>query len=178
MNEPTAPNPPSSASAPRPEGGEQRRLDRAPGERYATSVTPTEDGPTGDGPKPPAAGAHAGPLIVAVLVANVGALLFFGLGQVDLGAGLLAVAAFLGWATALALVWRGREAAIGDRRIRAAMAAVLGGWAVAGGILLDWLYALVQGGVLGPLDYAVERYGLVGPLAIAIAAVVALVRAR
>ncbi len=51
-------------------------------------------------------------LLLAVVVSTVGALVVFALGMIDIGLGLVAVAAFLGWATALALVWRGREGGV------------------------------------------------------------------
>jgi hypothetical protein len=176
MSEPptTVPGPPT------PEGGERRRLDRAPGDRYAG-----EPGSGGRGGRSDAGsdeGSGRGPrasraLVAAVLVADAGAILFFLLGLLDLGPGLLAVAAFNGWVTALALVRGGRDA-IPAARTRVAVAAFLGGWSVVGGIVVDWVYALVQGGVLGPLDYVAQRYGLVALLAVVLAAGVAAVRAR
>ena len=111
------------------------------------------------------------------MVANLGALLFFLLGLLDLGVGLLAVAAFAGWATALALVWWGRDA-LPAVSTRVAVAAILGGWSVVGGILVDWVYGRLQGGVLGPLDYISQRYGLVAWLSILVAAGIAALRAR
>jgi len=105
--------------------------------------------------------------------------LFFALGLLDLGAGLVVVAGFIGWVTALALLWRGRDAGLSEARTRIAIAALLGGWAVVAGIVVDWVFAVtVQGGVLGPIDYVGERYGLVAPLAILVAATVAGLRAR
>jgi hypothetical protein len=183
MSEPATP--PSAPST--PPGGEVRRLERAPGERYGSAGPGSGSGGTADpggsgggsGPDPaPPGGVNAKVLIVAFLVAGGGALIFFVLGLMNIGVGLLAVAAFLGWVTAIALVWRGREAGVANGAGRIAVAAVLGGWAVAGGILLDWAYALVQGGVLGLLDYVGERYGPVALLSIAVAAAVAVARAR
>jgi hypothetical protein len=110
-------------------------------------------------------------------VADAGAVLFFLLGLLDLGVGLVAVAAFTGWTTALALVWWGRDA-LPTARTRAATGALLGGWSVVAGIALDWVYALVQGGVLGPLDYVAQRYGIVALLALVVAAGVAALRTR
>jgi hypothetical protein len=164
-----------------PSGGDRRPLDRAPGERYGAGSGASRGGfgGAGDGQ---AKGAGPGPrgaraLIAAVLVADAGAVVFFLLGLPDLGVGLVAVAAFTGWATALALVWWGRDA-IPAARTRVAAGALLGGWSVAGGILLDWIYALLQGGVLGPPDYVAQRYGLVALLALVVGAGVAAVRAR
>jgi hypothetical protein len=116
-------------------------------------------------------------IVAAMVVADVGAALFFLLGLLDLGVGLVAVAAFTGWATALALVWWGRDA-IGPSRVRIGLGALLGGWTVAGGIVVDWVYGLTQGGRLGPLDYVVQRYGLVALLALLAGAGIAAIRAR
>jgi len=112
-----------------------------------------------------------------MLVADGGAVLFFLLGLLDLGIGLVAVAAFTGWLTALALVWWGRDA-IPVVRTRVAFGAVFGGWPVVAGIIVDWLYGLSQGGVLGPLDYVAQRYGMIALLALVVGAGVAAVRVR
>jgi hypothetical protein len=156
-----------------PAGGDRRPLDRAPGERYGGSRGPGPGSQQGSGPGPRRAKA----LVAAVLVAGAGAALFFLLGLLDLGIGLVAVAAFTGWATALALVWWGRDA-LPAARTRVAIGALLGGWSVVGGILLDWLYALVQGGVLGPLEYVAQRYGPVALLALVVGVGIAAFRAR
>jgi hypothetical protein len=117
-------------------------------------------------------------LVAAIVVADVGALAFFVLGLLDIALALVLVAAFFGWATGVTLVYKGREAVIRDPRRRMATASFLGGWAVVGGMLLDWAYGLAQGGVLGLLPYVVERYGLVGLAALAAGAFVAAYRAR
>ena len=149
-------------------GGERRRLDRAPGERYAK----------GGGGSGGSGGGRGRPAVIrAFLVADAGALAFFLLGLLDLGAGLLVVAAFIGWVVALALVWTGRDA-IPASRTRMGIAAMLGAWSIVAAILVDWVYALIQGGVLGPLDYVVQRYGIVALLSVVVAAGVAALRAR
>lgn len=177
--------------APPPDGGDRRRLDRAPGERYGAgpgSAAGPGSGPAGPGSAPAGHRSGAGPaamlgprgsraLVTALLVADAGALLFFVLGLVDLGIGLVAVAAFTGWVTALALVWWGRRA-IPVATTRMVIGALLGGWSVVGGIIVDWVYALFQGGVLGPLDYVAQRYGLVALLCVVVGAGVATLRAR
>ena len=161
-NDPSAPGPAPSA------GGEQRRLERAPGDRYATAE-----------PRPAqATGGGVRWIVAAVVIADVGAVVFFVLGLLDLGFGLVAVAAFTGWATAVALVYKGRDAAIRSAQTRMATAAFLGGWSVLGGMLLDWLYGLTQGGVMDFLSYVVERYWLVAPAALVAGAFVAAYRAR
>jgi hypothetical protein len=154
-------------------GGERRRLDRAPGERYAT--TPPASAAPASATK---AGGGVRWIVAAVIVADVGALAFFVLGLLDLDIALVLVAAFLGWAVAIALVYRGREAAIHGQQARMATAVFLAGWAVVGGMLLDWLYGLTQGGVMSPLPYWADRYGLVVLAALAAAGIVAAYRAR
>jgi hypothetical protein len=173
---------------PGPGGGERRRLDRAPGERYGQGAADSgaADGvELGSGPAvPPRAAA------IAATVALAGALAFFVLGQLDLGPGLLAVAAFAGWITAIALVGagvggagvggaRGGGGETGHRgRTRIAGAAVLAGGAIALAIGLDWAWATVQAGVLGPLDYVAQRYGPAAIADIGVAGAVAALRAR
>ena len=97
------------------------------------------------------------------------------IGQVDLGPGTLAIAAFAGWAIALALVWGAAGVPI---RRRAMVAAVIAGLAIAAGLVLESLIARLGGGVLGPIDYINERYGVLGYVEIAVAAAVAAFRAR
>jgi hypothetical protein len=164
------PLPPDAEPGPQA-GGERRRLDRAPGERFATGPAAVQERAAAGRRRRRRA------VLASVLVADAGAVLFFLLGLVDLGAGLLVIAAFVGWIVALALVWWGRDA-VADARLRVALAAFLGGWAIVAGIVVDWVYALVQGGVLGPLDYVAQRYGAIALLAILLAAGVAAVRAR
>jgi hypothetical protein len=175
---PTDPTPPAPGSRPAPAtGGEARRLERPPGERYRTGSPGRSDTAGED----PGGGARAGrrrALVMAVLAADAGAILFLVIALTGLDLGLLVVAAFAGWLTAIALVWRGRRAGIAEDRLRVAIGALLGGWAVVGGLLLDWVYALLTGGVLGPLEYVAQRYGIVAPLALALAAGVAAFRAR
>jgi hypothetical protein len=163
-SDPSAPGP-----SPSP-GGEQRRLERAPGERYRPDPQPQTEEPVRPG------GNRW--IVVAVVVADIGAVAFFVLGLLDLGFGLVAVAAFTGWATAVALVYRGRDAAIGSPRLRMGTAAFLAGWSVVAGMLLDWLYGRTQGGVMDVLPYIVERYWLVAPAALVAGALVAAYRAR
>ena len=169
--DPAASSPAAAPSpAPTPAGGERRRLDRAPGERYADGAITQ-----------PAAEDERKPirwLVAAIVVADVGALAFFVLGLLDIALALVLVAGFFGWATGVTLVYRGREAVIRDPRRRIATASFLGSWAVAGGMLLDWAYGLAQGGVLGLVPYTVERYGLVALAALVAGAFVAAYRAR
>jgi len=151
-------------------GGERRRqLDRAPGTRYATAP------PAG---ATPAGGVSVRGIGIAALVASVGGAVFFVLGQLNLGPGLLAVAAFTGWITAVALVDLDGGAGLRPGRTRIAVAAGLAGGAILAAILLDWAWAGVQGGVLGPLDYVGQRYGPAALLDIGVAAFLAGLHAR
>jgi hypothetical protein len=166
-----------------PTGGERRRLDRAPGERYASpgrgaGAGTAGAGAAGAGTAGAATGGGTRWIVAAVIVADLGALAFFVLGLLDLGFGLVAVAAFVGWATAIALVYRGREAAIRSQEVRIATAAFLGGWSVVAGMLIDWLFGLTQGGVMDFVSYVAERYWLVAPAALVAGAFVAAYRAR
>lgn len=124
------------------------------------------------------AGFSARGALPAVLAAGIGALVFFVLGQLNLGPGLLAVAAFTGWMTAVALVDLGGGAGMPRGTGRIALAVGLAAGAILAAILLDWAWAAVQGGVLGPLAYVGERYGPVALLQIGIAGLLAGLRAR
>jgi hypothetical protein len=153
------------------DGGERRRLDRAPGERYrAASRGPAPERATSDRRR-------ARATVALLVVADAGAAVFFLLGLLDLGVGLLAIAAFLGWIIGVTMIWWGRDTLASGRR-RIALAASAGAWAIALAIVVDWGYALLQGGVLGPLDYVAQRYGPLGPLSVIIAAMVAAWRAH
>ena len=112
-------------------------------------------------------------LILAVLVAGIGALAFFVLGQLNLGPGLLAVAAFTGWITAVALVDLGDRAVLPPGTRRMVLAAGLAGGAILAAILLDWAWAATQGGVLGPLANVGERYGAAALLDVGVAGLLA-----
>jgi len=163
MDDPKRVNPP-------PAGGEQRRrLDVAPGTRYVAAVPP------GGG----AAGrVSARGVGIAVLVAAVGAAVFFVLGQLNLGPGLLAVAAFTGWTTSVALVDLDGGAGLRPGPARIAVAAGIAGGAILVAILADWAWAAVQGGVLGPLAYIGERYGPAALLDVAVAGLLGGLHAR
>jgi hypothetical protein len=164
---------------PEPEG--PRQLDRAPGERYRGGTRPPGPGgtqadgqgaaPTTHGPDGSARRAVVAAKSVALVVAIARAVI----GQVDLGLGTLAIAAFAGWAIALALVWGASGAPI---RRRALVAAVIAGLAIAAGLVLESLIARLGGGVLGPIEYINERYGPLGYVEVAVAATVAAIRAR
>ncbi len=161
----------SSANRPNPDpsGGERRRLDRPPGDRFVVA-------PPGAAASTPRVSVRR--LVVAIIVAGTGGLAFFVLSQLDLGPGLLALAAFTGWMTAVALVDLGGGAGLKPGARRIAVAAGLAAGAILTAILLDWAWSIAQGGVLGPLDYTIQRYGPAALLDIGAAALLAGLRAR
>ena len=112
-------------------------------------------------------------IAAAVVVAIVGALLFALLSQVDLGFGLVAIAMFVGWAVALALVWNGAPIAR-----RPVVGAVLGAGAIVVGLLLAWGWGRLEGGALDPLAYVNERFGVFAYLDVLAAGGVAWYRSR
>jgi hypothetical protein len=159
---------------PRPAGGEQRRLDRAPGSRYVATAPVKTAATRGASVR----GGSVRGVGIAALVASAGAAVFFVLGQLNLGPGLLAIAAFTGWITAVALVDLGGGAGLRPGPGRIAVAAGLAGGAILAAILLDWAWAGQQGGVLGPLDYIAARYGPAAILDVAGAGLLAGLHAR
>jgi hypothetical protein len=153
-------------------GGEVRRLDRPPGDRYAPDAS--RSGP------PSSSGQGRGRRVgAAVAAAFATAVVTFLLAGLDVGPGFLAVAAGGGWLVGLALAagaapGKGRDAGRG----RAAGAAVLAGSAMALGMTLDALRSLAEGGVLAPWDYAMTRFGPWAIAFVAVAAIAAGVRGR
>jgi hypothetical protein len=166
---------PASAGgdAPTAAAGTTRLLDRAPGERYRRPP----DLPEAPEPTAGAAGSRMRAIAAAVVTAAAGAAGFAVIGSFDLGLGLLAVSAFIGWAVAIALVW-GAAASWPRGRSRAALAAALGGGSIVAGLALLWAWSRVEGGVLGPLDYLDQRFGLLPAADVAIAAASAALRGR
>lgn len=145
-----------------PDGGQRRQLDRAPGERYRepSGTGPAATGAAGEGP----AGTAPGGTLPRALGAGVGTaagagVLYAVVGSFDLGAGLLALAAFAGWAVAVALTWGAAGRALRDRRGRVAIAAALGAGAIGFGFVLLWAWSRVEGGVLDPIGLLDQRFG-------------------
>jgi hypothetical protein len=162
MPDASSPGDPSRPSAP--------RLDRAPGERYRGDRPPSPAGtvpPEDETPSPTMA------ILAGVVVAILGALLFALLSQVDLGFGLVAIAMFVGWAVALALVWNGAPVPR-----RAVIGAILGAGAIVTGLLLAWGWGRLEGGALDPLAYINERFGVFAWLEVLAAGGVAWYRSR
>lgn len=117
-------------------------------------------------------------LLAADAVALAGAVVFFALGLVDIGAGTLAAAGAVGWAVALALIWGGDGAGLPGRGARMTVAGGLAAAAVILGLLLGWAWSRTEGGVLPPLDYLDQRYGALAWINIVVAAVAGAWRAR
>ena len=161
MSDPSGPADPSRPSVP--------HLDRAPGERYRGGQPPSAAG----GTAPDDASSPTRAILAGIVVAILGALLFALLSQVDLGFGLVAIAMFVGWAVALALVWNGAPI-----QRRPVLGALLGGGAIVGGLLLAWAWGRLEGGALDPLAYINERFGVFAYLEVAAAAGVAWYRSR
>lgn len=156
-----------------PAGHASRRLDRAPGERYAESASRAPRSAA----RTTAPGRAAG--IAAIIATAAGGAVLVGLlGSIDLGPGLVVLALFIGWAVALAVIWAMPVRDAQRRWLRPALGALLAAGSVAAGLLLLWAWALAEGGVLGPIAYADARFGLLAPLLVVAAAAVAAVRAR
>jgi hypothetical protein len=157
-----------------------RRLERAPGDRFRPAASGSS--PAQDPTAVRAGGVRSAGTVVLVAVA--GAALFAVLGSFDLGAGMVVVAAFVGWAVALAVVWAapaaGRATRGARRRpwTRAVAAAVLAAGSLIAGLGLLWLWSRIEGGVLGPIAYADARFGLLAAVQVATGVLVAGIRAR
>ncbi len=160
----------------------ERRLPRAPSERYGAPHA-AGTGPAADGPPavatPDITPGHAPARGVAfgAIAALVGAALIvvFG-GALAVSAGLLVVASGVGYAVGLAtVIGAGDTLSTGTRAWTAAALAALG--VVLGQIGL-WLFARAEGGVLAPIDYLGQTFGPLVPVEVLLAAAVAWWRAR
>jgi hypothetical protein len=155
-----------------------RRLDRAPGERYAQAGT-AERGtaPTAD-EAPTRRRALFVPLARAAIVATVGALVLYALGALlSSSAGLVFVAGLTGAAVGLLLAraaapGAGEEPGLTRRQVTwSALALTVA--AVAIGAVGTWLHAIAEGGALGLVDYLLETFGILVPAELVIGAVAA-----
>jgi hypothetical protein len=157
-----------------PEPGDRRRagshgptLERPPGERYRA---PDQAGATPRRSTPLAIG-----LGVLAGLAGSAAIVVLG-GVFSLSAGLLVVAAAIGWG--IGRIVRGTASATTEARRRSVIAAALAVDSVILGQVGLWLYSLVQGGALGPLDYLSQARGPLVIAEVALAAVLAWAFAR
>lgn len=143
----------------------ERRLPRPPSERY---VAPTvESAPDAAEPR------SRRPLVLAALVAIVGAVaITLAGGFLAMTAGLLVIAAAIGWAVGAGLK---PGVALARRRWMAATLAIV---SVLLGQVGLWLVARQEGGTLGFVAYLAEVFGLLVPAQLALAALVAWWQAR
>jgi hypothetical protein len=124
-------------TTPANEPGDRRPLlDRPPSDRYVARTPAADTGP----------GRLDGVLIPAAIVigASVGFVVLGGILAVT--AGLVIVAAFVGWLT-------GRL--VSPPRLAAVVALV----AIVAGFLAIWMFGRIEGGVLDPIDYLAEVEG-------------------
>jgi hypothetical protein len=138
----------------------ERQLERPPSDRYRDDAEPrpADEAPT------------AGPrgIVGAIVAALVGAIaIAVGGGLMTITAGLLVIAAVLGWVVA-ALVSLDADPAAG-RRGRRTTATIVGLAGVALGQVGLWIIAREEGGTLGPIDYLAEVFGVLVPLEFALA---------
>ena len=178
MSEPdaaeSAPAPEAAAPAVPPTPGE-RRLAHPPSDRYRAAEYHATAAEAEAGTDRGASVARGVALAVVVAAIGAGAIVVLG-GILTMTAGLVVVAAALGWGVALALRFgAGPQLA---RPRRAALAVVITLIAVVAGQLGLWQYAQVEGGVLSPLDYLWEVFGVLVPIEIAVAVGFAWVVAR
>ena len=162
--------PPSAASPanpPSPAAPGERRLERPPSDRYRA------DEPSLTAPEPPST---ARAIAVALLVAVLNAVVITLAGEVfTMTAGLLVIAALIGWAIAVALRPAGRG---GQRKRNVVGAIALAVASVAAGQVGLSLFANAEGGVLSVSDYLGQTFGILVPLQFAIAAVAAWLSSR
>lgn len=163
----------------------ERRLERAPSERYGTA--PEAGLPRAPGPDA-GVGADAGEtattgadpargVAFGTVAALVGAALIvvFG-GALAVSAGLLVVASAVGYSVGLATVIGAGDTLPPTRR--SWIAGALAGLGVLLGQVGLWLFARAEGGVLGPIDYLGQTFGVLVPVEVLLAAVVGWWRAR
>jgi hypothetical protein len=145
---------------PREPGEPRRRLEQAPGERFA----PTSDAVPGSGPGPltPAAAVAR-----SIAIAAIGAVLITVLGgPLSITIGLVAVAAVVGWAIGSFV----------QPRVLLAVAVAVASVAV--GLVGIWIFARSEGGVLDLVTYLAEVHGPLVVAELAAAAVAAWLAAR
>ena len=177
MSEPdptTEPPEPSEPSEPSRIPGE-RRLSRPPSERYREEEARAAAAADEARADPSASVARGVALAVVVAAVGAGAIVVLG-GVLTMTAGLVVVAAVVGWGVALALRFGAGSRLAGPRR--AALAVVITLIAVLAAQLGLWQYAQLEGGVLGPLDYLWEVFGVLVPIEIVVAIGLAWVVAR
>lgn len=158
------------AGNPSTTGPGERRLDQPPSDRYRRA---TQDGSPGSPGSPGSGEARATPirgLAFGTLAAVVGVVVIVGLGgALAVSAGLLVVAAAIGYAVALATKAGAGATLPGSRRVWVVVALAVG--AVSLGQVGLWLYGRSEGGVLALPDYLATVYGVLVPLQLVVAAI-------
>jgi hypothetical protein len=147
----------------------ERRLERPPSDRFREAGDDAT--PKTDTPAPPSATRS---LAFGVLTAVAGgvAITLAG-GVLAITAGLIVIAATLGWAVPIA---RAQGGAPRNGRVPLGVALAVAG--VALGQVGLWLVARREGGTLGLVDYLDETFGYLVPVQFAVAAAVAWWRGR
>jgi hypothetical protein len=151
-----------------------RRLARPPSDRYGTTSTPTSPSAPPEAAIPGSAARGVAFGAVAAMVGAVSIVLLGG--AMAISAGLLVVAAVIGYAVALAVA-----AGAGDTMSRPARPWVAAGLAALGVLLGQvglWLFARTEGGVLPLVDYLSQTFGPLVPLEVLLAVCVAWWRGR
>lgn len=142
----------------------ERRLERPPSERY---VEPAPETPPAGATQDGGADLGRGPALAGLLSIAGAVVITVAGGLLAITAGLLVIAAALGWAIPMVLT---QGSAPARRRWLAPSLAVLG---VTLGQVGLWLVARQEGGTLGLVDYLAQTFGFLVPLQLAVAAVVA-----
>ncbi len=164
-----------------PAVGGERRLARPPSDRYGGAAGAGTGSSPGDTPGgDPAAAAPPNPMrgvVYGSVAALVGAALIvvFG-GALAISAGLLVVAAAVGYVVGLAAVGGAGDTLGGPAR--SWIAAAIAGLGVVLGQAGLWVYARAEGGVLPPIEYLAQTFGPLVPLELLVAVGVAWWRAR
>lgn len=126
----------ADVTTPANQPGDRPRLDRPPGDRYLPRT-----------PAAPGAPSRLDPFLAPLALVLGGAIAFVLLGGIlTVTAGLVILAAFLGWLTGRLVSPPGRAAVVG-------LTVVVVGW------LAIWLFGRIEGGVLDPITYLAEVEG-------------------
>jgi hypothetical protein len=156
-----------SSGAPGERHPGERRLERPPSERFIGAAT--EGPPTTGSPARALAWGAATAVLGATAITVAG-------GLVTITAGLLVIAAVIGWAVAAAVASGGGPDLA--PRTRTALATILAVAGVALGQIGLWLLGREEGGVLALGDYLAETFGVLVPIELAIGGFTAWWRSR
>ncbi len=144
----TNPPPPSTPG--------ERRLDRPPSDRF-------REAPAADARPGASAGSPARAVAAAVVIGLIGVVATIILGGVlAFTAGLLVLAAAIGWGVASAVLVGARGTL--QRRTRVLVAVIVTAGTIVAGQVGLWLYAQAEGGVLSLPDHLAQTYGPLVPL--------------